>query len=520
MPSLTNPNAQWQQTVAPEPQIPEAISTANLGDTPALTIPPAPQPTNAASMTNGYLEALAAQSSQLDQQEQQTQSTGTSLFDEIMGRTAGPTPTEQKMQLEEQSGLNTKRKEYNAALGKLKALQAESMVLPSVIQEESQGRGVTKAGVAPIEAGRQRQLQIEQMRAAAYASALSDDINLAQSAISDLLKIEFEKREQDNERLKLAYQKNRDSLERIDKKKADNMQLMIKERDRLFEQDRMQREAMYQVGYEAARNGASQSEVDAITNATSREDAMARAASYLSAPFRAEQEQRDFQNKIALRSMAIQEAQLRLAQDKTRIENEQRALDIENGVLDEKELRDVDNSPQGKKVKSLGDLGLKLSAYQQLVKEYGTSSFGAEKSKLDAAYADLKIAYKTAAELGAIQAPDVPIIEGALRSATFSNPLSQAFYKVTGSGTLSSINAGLDQAASLIQASGELNIQQLMQRNPKYSNSGYVQALVLPLMSTRTTVNIGGQDVKIGSIITNERGDRGRIEADGTITPL
>ncbi len=423
-------------------------------------------------------------------------------------------------ELEAEAGLPQKRKDFQGVITQMQGLTNEAKAIPLQIQQEFQGRGATAAGVAPIQTSRLRENAIKSLTLSTIGQTYLDDIKAAEATIKTALDAEFEPERNKLATLKELYQFNKDKLERIDKKRADNLNIILKERERLLLSDEKQRESIYNIGLEAARAGASLAEANAIYRAKSREEAVALASPFLSREFMAQQEQREFQNSISLRSLQIQEAQLRLSQDKNAYEQAQIQYDRENGILDEKELRDVDNSPQGKKVKSLGDLSLKLSAYKTLVDEYGTASTGKQKSTLAAAYADLKIAYKTAAELGAIQAPDVPIIEGAIRSATYDTPLGQIFSKFTGSGRVGSITAGLDQAAELIQSSGQVNIDQLMARNPKYTNSGYVQALVLPLLSTKTSVKIGGKEVPIGSIIQNAQGQKARVEADGSVTPL
>ena len=153
--------------------------------------------------------------------------------------------------------------------------------------------------------------------------------------------------------------------------------------------------------------------------------------------------------------------------------------DMARGVLTDKEVKALDDSPQGKNVRTLGDLKQKLNGYRELVKLYGTSSFGAQKAKLNAAFADLKIAYKTAAELGALQGPDILLLEEALKPASFANPVTQLLAKTTGSG-VGAIEANLTQADEIIQRSADTSISQLYARNPKYKDSEYVASLVQP----------------------------------------
>lgn len=497
--------------------VPASINSSDLAPTPSLTIPPQPIPANYTPAIETNLETLLTTFNEPTAEE----GASTDIQQRLMAsieKLGGQ--RQRKQQLETEAGLPGQRQELQTVVNQLQALTKERSLIPVQLQQESEGRGRTRAGIEPIETGRLRENAIKALSLSAIGQTLQGNISLAQANIQDALDAEFEPLKTEIDLLKQAYEFNRDALERVDKKRADTLNIRIAERERILQEKKMEKQNVYEVVMEAARNGADPATVEKARNASTAAEALELTTQFISAPFRAQQEQQQFQNKIALRSMQIQEAQLRLAQDKQRIENEQRQYDIDNGILSDSELRDVDNSPQGKKVKTLGDLALKATAYQQLVKDYGTASRGAQKAKLEAAYADLKIAYKNAAELGAIQAPDVPIIEGAIRSATFDNPLSQIFGKLTGSGRLDTINAGLDTAINLIRSSGETNLTQLTARNPKYGNSAYVQSLALPLLSTKTTVTVGNQEVPIGTVIVNSEGRRGRVEADGSITPL
>jgi hypothetical protein len=150
-----------------------------------------------------------------------------------------------------------------------------------------------------------------------------------------------------------------------------------------------------------------------------------------------------------------------------------------DGYLDETEIKKIDASPQGKSIIKLGDLKEKIKTYKDLVEKYGTSSFGSQKSQLSSAYQDLKIAYKEAAGLGAIQAPDVPIIEGALRNATSSWFGAQAYKVLSGEGK-GTIISSLDQALSSVDKNAKQKINELLSRDPRYASSFYVNEILVP----------------------------------------
>lgn len=192
--------------------------------------------------------------------------------------------------------------------------------------------------------------------------------------------------------------------------------------------------------------------------------------------------------------------------------------DLTSGVLTDAQIKNIDTSPQGKKVTTLGDLKQKLSNYQTLIDTYGTASFGTQKAELESAYNELKIAYKTAADLGAIQAPDIPVIEGALKNATFANPASQLWAKMTGGG-VGSIKAGLNQAMQTLNNSAAVNITQLYARNPSYRNSEYVGSLVDPLSSAVTSEDMFDTAV-VGQILKLPDNTYVQKQKDGTFKEL
>lgn len=503
---------------------PPVYNTTNLTPTTPLTLPQAPQVTSGQEMLgsiNGGVSSIESILAGLqaptgaEKTQDELRSGILSTLDTLAGKTA------RTQALEEQKGLPGMQTQLRDVANQLQALQKEAQAVPLQIQEEFAGRGTTLGGVEPIQASRLRQNAIKSLTLASIGQTLQGNIALAQSQVDRAVNLEFEPQEKRLDYLKQIYDFNREDLQRTDKKRADQINILLGERERVLNQQKEDKKNILNVSLEAARSGADATTLESIRNSVTPDEAIAKAGGFLGAEFREKQKQQKFENEIKQRNLAINEAQLRLQKDEFAFKKQQAQADVSSGVLTDAEIKNIDASPQGKQVQSLGTLKTKLDAYKQLVKTYGTASAGTQKSILNAAYSDLKIAYKNAAELGAIQAPDVPLIEGALANATFSNPLSQIFRKVTGSGRVGTIEAGLDQASKAIQSSADVVVPQLLARNPKYQNSNYVQSLVLPLLEAeQPVIRIQDQPVSVGAIITNEQGKRGRVNSDGTITPL
>lgn len=94
-----------------------------------------------------------------------------------------------------------------------------------------------------------------------------------------------------------------------------------------------------------------------------------------------------------------------------------RASSGSSGLSDVQQTK-VSNSRQAKNIEANLKLKEMLSAYKELVKKHGFEGLGQGRAALSSAYSALQIAYKNAAELGAITGPDMAIIEGAIVPAS------------------------------------------------------------------------------------------------------
>lgn len=92
--------------------------------------------------------------------------------------------------------------------------------------------------------------------------------------------------------------------------------------------------------------------------------------------------------------------------------NAQAALSQGNQDLRIRSL--VNSSEQAKKIRNIGTLSTKLKNLEGLVNSVGAEITGADKAKLESAFKDAEVAWKEAANLGALQGPDIEMIRGAL----------------------------------------------------------------------------------------------------------
>lgn len=154
-------------------------------------------------------------------------------------------------------------------------------------------------------------------------------------------------------------------------------------------------------------------------------------------------------------------------------------------TIDSKEKTKLQSDPSVKKVKAANELQMALKTYRDMVAQQGDLvTGGVEKAKIEAAYNNLKIQFKNAAELGAITAPDVPLIEGAIK------PITKDWYDVAGKvnfaneGGVAGVLTSLDTALGISNEKKEQAIEELKGLYPDYVNSDYFKALFNEKSST------------------------------------
>lgn len=494
------------------PVIPAEAATSTISP---LVIPPAPinpAPNAVIATAPGAVEVnpdgtpveqaketanqIVGDSSEEKAQDTQYQNTIGSLIEELSGKGA------QVNQAQDAMGIATYQKELNdirmEAARENVAQRARDLAIRS------------QPGIA-------RPFVIDQAQAAADASArrLADfriiesaalqNVDSIKQAAKDRIDLEFAGKE-----LKLDYYKDlqKQNKDKINSDDAKRFQVALSDYERKMdakkEEAKTLQDTKLQLLLAARQEGAPPGVLKTIQEAETPEDAVIAGGKYV-----------DLLKRQA--TLAAINAS-RLSAQKLELEIEAQKNDVKNGVLTEAQIKAIDNSPQGKKVSTLGSLKQKVTNYKNLVSLYGTASFGAQKSTLDAAYADLKLAYKDAAELGALQGPDIALLEEALRPATSGNFITQAFRKTTGNG-IDSIAAGLDQVIGIVEESAGTNITQLYARNPDYKNSDYVSTLISPLVTE--IVDVSNIDsARINQVIKMPDGKLLQKQPDGSFKEI
>lgn len=259
-----------------------AISVQDLEKTQsAIQVPEQPPAPDRRPTVDAGLQGILDQFKQ-EVPEEAVQTDLQSRILDITGTLGGQ--KERQQELEAEAGLGEQRTELQGVIGQLQGLSKEAQAIPLQIQQEFAGRGATRAGVAPIQTARLRENAIKSLGLSAIGQTLQGNISLAQSSIQQALDAEFEPEERKLATLQQLYTFNRDALERTDKKRADQLNLVISERNRQLELDRLDKEEIFNIGLIAQQNGAPTNVVQQAFESGNREEALGVIGQYIQDP--------------------------------------------------------------------------------------------------------------------------------------------------------------------------------------------------------------------------------------------
>jgi hypothetical protein len=183
---------------------------------------------------------------------------------------------------------------------------------------------------------------------------------------------------------------------------------------------------------------------------------------------------------MRLKSLQVENAEM--ASQQMLVEMQQKQEQARNeavGILSFKDQQQIDKSPQGENLRSLSNLKVKMQNYRNLVDEYGTAKISpTQKRLLDQAQNEALIAWKTAAELGALQGPDLMLAEKSVPRAT-PDPEMGAIGKIFFSPTNNAaIKKTLDASIGTLEQNAQREIQQLQARGDKWFDNQYTYSLM------------------------------------------
>lgn len=269
----------------------QAIAASSIAPVTPLTIPAAPNDTTDYSQyVPATLTTLSNDLQSLNNQAKQAQDTQVSSAQnqlDIMSILTGKTSDLQTAQ--EQSGVNresanlTKYAEELANLNaQASALNREAQAIPIQLQQESQGRGRTEAGAAPLQASRLREnalkaLSIGQQADITAAAATGSQLrlNAAKEKAQQIVDLKYKPLEDQLAIKKQQYELNKDILSSIDKKRTEALNAAIKREETMLAEKKANEKAVSDLIVNASSQGAPQDIVNRAKNAKTPSEAAA-----------------------------------------------------------------------------------------------------------------------------------------------------------------------------------------------------------------------------------------------------
>lgn len=184
-------------------------------------------------------------------------------YEQIYGQYA--TPKEQELTAK-QTAQTSAQKELDLLNAQMQDLIAQSQAVPIQVQQEAEGRGMTKAGTAVITAGRQREIALKSLPlqgqilgAQARVAAAQGDVQTAQTALKmaqDKINMVFDIKSKYETNL---YNYNKDLRDKVwdyaTAKEKDQLDALQKEDDRKYDEYKANITALRNLSVTATENG-------------------------------------------------------------------------------------------------------------------------------------------------------------------------------------------------------------------------------------------------------------------------
>ena len=367
------------------------ITSESLTPTTSFNLPPPSQGTEAA----GFEGAMDAFSKGLQVEADKTKvvkdQSGRDYASALFGA-EGETALTDKLYSETVDPAESELSDINQQL-----LEEQEGLRRQIERIEDNAEGLETSGVAGrVDEARRKSLRT-QADLAVIQMAKQGKYDSAKKIADRAVAVQLEKQRQTLDTLQFIYQENKEAFTRAEQRA---FEVAHGDRERALNAEEDNLKTISDLSLNALQNGAPTDLASQMRQAKTVEQAMQIGGQYVD---RLDRQLKIAQiNKIGLDNL-IAEAQ---------------ASDRKNGILNDKDIKNIDASPQGKQLTTAANLKLKLSSYQDLVTKYGFEMAGPKKAVLENAYTELQLAYKEAANLGVLNGPDLGLVESAIRSAT------------------------------------------------------------------------------------------------------
>lgn len=239
---------------------PQAITSEQLKPSSPLVIPPTPQNTNndlgIIAGIAGNLATLTGQQTAQEQAQKTSQNDITSLMEQLSGKTAD-TQTANEV-----SGLNASTKQLNDLNAQAQSLYRESQAIPIQIQQQFEGQGATAGGVAPLQTSALRNNALKALSIAQQTDIAQANYTSAKDKAQQIVDLKYKPLEDQLAIKQQIYTFNKDALERIDKKRADALNVAIEQEKQAIADKKTEEKGIQDIKLTMASYGADVSKLD------------------------------------------------------------------------------------------------------------------------------------------------------------------------------------------------------------------------------------------------------------------
>lgn len=244
------------------------IDIADIENAPEITLP---EPAQAPQTPIPSIESLFGQFNQ----ESDAERTQNELMQGILGLNADVAQRDTaQAEANERFGVNALTQSTADLKGRLGVLKQKYDLIPQDVADDKRGVA-TSAGRSVLVDNKKAKAQKEFLISAAQLSADQGSLLQAQQLANQAVETEFEPIEFELEQQKLAYDMNKDVLQRDDSKKAALFELQLQERERIIGEEKVKQQQLQQFSVNASANGADAQTIQAIQQAQSVEEAIA-----------------------------------------------------------------------------------------------------------------------------------------------------------------------------------------------------------------------------------------------------
>lgn len=185
------------------------------------------------------------------------------------------TREQRQFEAEKTAGVFDFQKQLNDVNSQIQQLQKEN----EITKLNAAGQPIAQEEINKQTADADRRYAVKALGLSAIAQTIQGNLALAQDYASKSVEAEFAPLEAQLDYLKLALEYNKENFTREEKKRAEQLALMIDERERVLETEKANKKSVFDIMQTAVEAGADAKTLNAIINARTPEEALLAGAS-------------------------------------------------------------------------------------------------------------------------------------------------------------------------------------------------------------------------------------------------